>query len=118
MQLNTNNKNGDIFVSNGVVAEIAGAVASRCYGVVGMAAKNPADDIFRLLKQEKAARGVSVVTDEDGVKIHMHVIVEYGININTVCKSIVRRVRYALEQKSGIAVSKIYVRVEGVRCDG
>ena len=47
----------------------------------------------------------------------MHIIVEYGININTVCKSIVNRVKYALEKGTGIKVNKVYVRVEGVRAD-
>ena len=117
MQLKTDSTMGDIFIANNVIAEISGAVASKCYGVVGMAAKNPADGLVSLLKFDNITKGINVTADENGIKVYMHIIVEYGININTVCKSIVNRVKYALEKGSGIKVNKVYVRVEGVRDD-
>ncbi len=49
--------------------------------------------------------------------IELHLIVEYGININTVCKSIVNRVRYTIENAVGIKVNRVNVRVEGIRVD-
>ena len=40
MQLKTDDALGTVSVANAVIAEIAGTVASKCYGVVGMAARS------------------------------------------------------------------------------
>lgn len=114
MQLKTNNPIGSVYVANSVIAEIAGAVTADCYGVVGMASRNVKDGIVSLVKSD-IARGVGVVVQDSGIAVEIHIIVRYGVNINTICKSIVNRVRYALETGVGIKVSRIDVKVEGVR---
>lgn len=116
MQLKTNSSIGDVIISNNVIAEITGTVASACYGVVGMAARSRTDGIVRLLKSD-ASKGINVQVKDSGIVIDVHIIVEYGVNINAICKSIVNRVRYALETGIGLKVNRINVRVEGVRAD-
>ena len=37
MVLKTSGDLGEVTISNNVISEIAGAVATKCYGVVGMA---------------------------------------------------------------------------------
>lgn len=108
---------GDVFISNSVVAEVAGAVASKCYGVVGMAARSRKDGIVSLLKNDTMTKGISINVEDSGVSVELHIIVEYGININTACKSIVNRVRYTIENTLGLKVNNVSVRVEGVRVD-
>lgn len=117
MILKTNNELGEIFVANSVIAEISGAVAAKCYGVVGMATRSKKDGIVNLLKRDSMAKGIGVSVDNSGVAIEMHIIVEYGTNITSVCKSIVNRVRYTVENAVGLKVSKVDVRVEGIRTD-
>ena len=117
MQLKTDDALGTVSVSNAVIAEIAGTVASKCYGVVGMAARSRKDGLVSLLKPDTVTKGISIFVQDDGITVEMHIIVEYGININTTCKSIVNRVRYTLENLIGLKVSKVNVRVEGVRVD-
>ncbi len=117
MQLKTDESLGTVSISNTVIAEIAGAVAGKCYGVVGMASRNKKDGIVNLLKPDTITKGISVTVQEDGIIVEMHIIVEYGININTTCKSIVNRVRYTLENSVGLKVNRVNVRVEGVRVD-
>ena len=111
MVLKTSGDLGEVTISNNVISEIAGAVATKCYGVVGMASRNKKDGIVNLLKPDSMTKGISITVEEGGV------IVEYGININTICKSIVNRVRYTIENTVGIKVNRINVRVEGVRVD-
>ena len=82
-----------------------------------MAWRNKKDGIVSLLLPDTVTKGISVAVHENGVTIEMHIIVEYGININTVCKSIVNRVRYTIEQTVGLKVNQVNVRVEGVRVD-
>lgn len=117
MVLKTNNGLGEIYVSNNVVAEMSGAVAMKCYGIVGMAARNRKDGIVNLLKRESMSKGIGVSVDNSGLVIDMHVIIEYGMNITSVCKSVVNRVRYTIENNLGIKVNRVDVRVEGIRVD-
>ncbi|MCC8160177.1 MAG: Asp23/Gls24 family envelope stress response protein [Oscillospiraceae bacterium] len=117
MILKTNNELGEVSIANGVISEIAGAVASKYYGVVGMASRNKKDGIVNLLRQDNMSKGINLSIEDDGVVIELHLIVEYGININTVCKSIVNRVRYTIENAVGIKVNRVNVRVEGIRVD-
>ena len=114
MQLKTNNGMGSVYVSNNVIAEIAGAVTSSCYGVVGMASHNMKDGLTSLIKAEMT-RGISVLVQDSGIVVDIHIIIRYGVNINAVCRSIVNRVRYALVSGVGLKVSRINVRVEGVK---
>ena len=117
MVLKTNSELGEVTISNNVIAEIAGAVATKCYGVVGMSSRNKKDGIVNLLKPDSMSRGISINVENDGVVVEIHLIVEYGVNINTVCKSIVNRVRYTIENSIGIMVNRVNVRVEGIRVD-
>lgn len=117
MQLKADGSLGTVSVSNSVIAEIAGAVAGKCYGVVGMASRSKKDGIVNLLKPDTMTKGINVTVQEDGIIVEMHIIVEYGININTTCKSIVNRVRYTLENSVGLKVNRVNVCVEGVRVD-
>ena len=117
MVLKTSSALGKVFISNAVIAEIAGAVAGKCYGVVGMASRNKKDGIVNLLMPDSMTKGINVTVEDSGIMVDMHIIVEYGININTICKSIVNRVRYTLESSVGLKVNKINVKVEGIRVD-
>ncbi|MBE7044132.1 MAG: Asp23/Gls24 family envelope stress response protein [Ruminococcaceae bacterium] len=115
MAIKINSDLGEIFVDNNVIASIAGAVATKCYGVVGMAAKGKKDDIVQLLKKENMAKGIRIDTQDNGIVIDMSIVVEYGVNIHAICDSIINNVRYKLEHQTGLKVNKINVQVESVR---
>ncbi|MDD6214637.1 MAG: Asp23/Gls24 family envelope stress response protein [Firmicutes bacterium] len=115
MAILINGELGEISVDNNVVASIAGAVASKCYGVVGMVSKSKKDGVIRLLKMENMSRGISVRVEDSGIVIDMHIAVEYGVNIHAICDSIIHNVRYKLEHNTGLKVTKVNVAVESVR---
>lgn len=115
MAIKINSDLGDITISHAVIADIAGAVVNKCYGVVGMAYRNKKDGIVNLLKGDKMAKGVRISVENNGIVIEIHIIVEYGVNIHAICDSIVNNVRYKLESKTGLKVNKVNVQVESVR---
>ena len=115
MSILINSNLGEVSVDNNVVASIAGFVASNCYGVVGMAAKSKTDGVFKLLKREGVSKGVEVRIEENGIVIDLHIMVQYGVNINAICDSIVHNVQYQLEHNTGLKVTKVNVLVESVR---
>ncbi len=115
MAITFNNELGDITISKTVIAKIAGAVATKSYGVVGMASKNTKDGLVSLLNMDNIAKGVKVDSDEDGISIVLHIIVEYGVNIHAICDSIIHNVSYRIEKTLGTTVKNVTVQVESVR---
>ena len=115
MAIKINSEYGDVLVDNSVIASIAGAVANKCYGVVGMASRNKKDGIVNLLKSDNMTKGIKIDVVDSGIVIEIHIMVEYGVNINAICNSIIHNVKYKLENKTGIKVTKVNVLVESVR---
>lgn len=106
---------GDIVIDDGVIANIAGISAMESYGIVGMASRNATDGIFELLKFENLSKGVRVNTENDEVNIELHVILEYGVKISTVGQNIIERVKFNIENLTGIDINNIEILVEGIR---
>lgn len=110
------NELGSITISGSVISAIAGGVATKCYGVVGMAFKNTKDGIVNLLKAGNISKGVQVSFDADNrMNINLHIIVQYGVNINAICESIRNNVRYQVSAITGLEVAEVNVYVESVR---
>ena len=109
------NDNGTVNINTDVIATIAGNVALNSYGVVGMSARRITDDVAELLGKENVTKGIPVDVVDNEVIVSMHVIVKYGIAINTVADNIISAVNYTIENLTGIKVSWIKFFVEGVR---
>ena len=117
MQSKIKNDSGLIIIENEVIARIAGIAAMECAGVVGMAAKNVRDGIVQLLKMESLAKGVKLENTEDELIISLHIIVEYGTNINAIANTLMSNVKYKVEASTGINVKEVNIFVEGIRVD-
>ncbi len=109
------NENGKISVETEVIAQFAGHAALDCFGIVGMASLSMKDGLAKLLKGDNVSRGVSVISDEDGLKIDFHIIISYGVNIKTVVENLIGTVKYQIEDYTNMKVKAINVFVEGVR---
>ena len=107
---------GKVLIDSNVIATYAGSVAVECFGIVGMAAVNMKDGLVRLLKKDYLNHGINVTIDEDNmITIDFHVIVSYGISINTVAENLTETVKYKVESFTGLQIKKINIHVEGVR---
>jgi len=105
---------GRIEVSRQVIASIAGHSANECYGIVAMAARGLRDGLAERLQRENLHRGVEVKVDEDGIEIDLYVVVEYGVRIVEVARSLQDAVRYQCEKTLGINVKQVNVNVQGI----
>ncbi|HSH35721.1 Asp23/Gls24 family envelope stress response protein [Schnuerera sp.] len=117
MPARTKNEFGCIDIDDNVIATIAGLSAMESYGIVGMASKNATDGFFELLKRENLSRGVKIYTDKDEILIDLHVVLQYGIRISVVAENIIEKVRFNVENLTGLKVSKINVYVQGIRVE-
>ena len=103
---------GTIRISAGAVADLVARIASRCYGVVGLASRTR---VGRLLGRERAASAVSVEQDGDRMRIGLHVVVEYGLNLAEVAATLRSQVSYELERLTGMRVATVDVHIENAR---
>ncbi|MCI7322709.1 MAG: Asp23/Gls24 family envelope stress response protein [Lachnospiraceae bacterium] len=107
---------GKILIDEDVIATYAGSVAVECFGIVGMAAVNMKDGLVKLLKRDYLTHGISVnIEDENQITIDFHVIVAYGVSIQTVSENLIETVKYKVESFTGMTINKINIYVEGVR---
>lgn len=108
---------GTVTLDADVIASIAGAAATNCFGVKGMTHTSVKDGIVYLLKREAMTKGVKVTEKGDKIDLELHIAVDHGINIGAVCKSIISEVRYNVERLAGVPVENIDVCVDSIRVD-
>mgnify|MGYP000766828037 CR=1 FL=1 len=106
---------GQITVDSAVYTNIAGFAATNCFGVKGMAVRSMTDGLVHLLRREAMSKGVNVIYNEDeSISIELHIIVENGVNIATVCRSIMSEVKYVVNLNTGVTVKTVNVCVDSV----
>ncbi len=109
------NEKGEIQISSEVFTTITGAVATRCFGVKGMAARSRKDGLVHLLRSESMAKGVKVTfLDDATVAIELHIIVDNGVNLAAVSDSIMNEVRYEVGQMTGAKVQSVDVYIDSM----
>ena len=109
------NPNGAVEITHEYFSNLIGYAASSCYGVAGMAASSPAQGLLGLFGQEKIDRGVKVRKTGGELVIELHIIVTYGVNITAIVKSIIKKVRYTVEEATGLKVESVNVFVDGMK---
>lgn len=117
MPARTNTKYGYINIDDDVIATIAGLSAMESYGIVGMASKNATDGFFELLKWDNVSKGVKIYAEENEVSIDLHVILEYGVKISVVAENIISKVKFNIENLTGLKVNKVNLYVQGIRVE-
>ena len=104
VEINTENTENGIEISNDVIAVIAGVAVSEVQGVASMSGSF-AGGISEVLSGKKnLAKGIKVEKAENVAKIDVNIIVEYGSRIPDVAFEIQNRVKKAVEGMTGFKV--------------
>lgn len=109
------NDAGKIIISKEVIATLAGIAAMECYGIVGMASQKIKDGIVELLGREALSKGVQVTLKNERLNIDIYIIVGYGTKISEIANNVIEKVRYTVEQYTGLSVDHVQIYVQGVR---
>lgn len=118
MAINIQTPNGEITLTNEVIATVVGAAVTDNYGVVGMVSKHFfRDNLTEILKKENYSKGVLISQDGDDVTVDIHIVVSYGTKISVICQNIQQAVKYNVEQLLGFELSFVNVHVQGVTID-
>lgn len=113
MKLQT--EKGEVRISSEVFTKITGMAATSCYGVKGMAIRSTKDGLVHLLRMESMSKGVKVRYHDDAtVSIEMHIIVDNGVNLTAVSRSIMSEVKYNVSRLTGIEVRSVDVFIDSM----
>ena len=114
----TENHLGVINVTSEYFTNLVGYIATGCFGVAGMAASGKRQGLRSLFsKEEYINKGVRVSYLDKKLYIDINIIVMYGVNISEIVKSIVQKVKYAVEEATGLEVECVNVKVAGMKAE-
>ena len=113
MKLQT--EKGAITIGSELLTNKTGAAATNSFGVNGIAVRSKTDGLVHLLRRESMAKGVKVrFNEDDTVSIELHIIVDNGVNLTAVSRSIMSEVRYMVERITGTKVQSVDVCVDSM----
>ena len=120
MTVKINTKDGQIELTDEVIATVVGGATTEIFGVVGMASKNAIKDNFQaLLGKENFSKGVVVKTTEAGaIAVDVYTVLSYGTKISEVSKNIQERVKFSLENQLGITTDTVNVYIQNIKIVG
>ncbi len=107
-------ENGNVMISEDVIATIVSHAVSEVEGVVGLNVKAGAD-IAELIGKKNWGKGVKVViTEEDALEIDCNVTICYGHSVVTVAKAVQDAITNAVESMTGVEIKSVNVNVCGI----
>ena len=112
------NSRGDVTLSRDVFTTLVGNAATSCFGVKGMAMRSMTDGLVHLLKKEAMGKGVYITYGEDSsISIELHIVVDQGVNIPVLCRSIISEVRFKVTEATGVEIRTVDVFVDSISQD-
>ncbi len=109
---------GMITISEEYFMSLISNTVTNCFGVVRMNVSSAKQTIMAslpFLRNKGGQPGVSVRIGKDKLVVDLHITVMYGVNVGAVVKSIMNKVRYTVEESTGISVERVNVFVDGIR---
>ncbi|MGB9694932.1 MAG: Asp23/Gls24 family envelope stress response protein [Caldisericaceae bacterium] len=106
---------GKIILSERAVAKIAALSAMESYGVVGFVPASFGKKVLSVLTGEDILQGVAVKINGKKVVVHLYVIVQAGIKVSEVAKTIISQVSYSFKNLVGLDDVEVDVVIKGVR---
>lgn len=109
---------GSIEISQEYFSYLIGNAVSSCYGVAGMVKSGTRQGIRSIFfRRSFADEGIRVRNDNGKLVVDLHICVIYGMNIAEISKSIVNKVRYTVEEATGLTVKRVNVYIDGMKSE-
>ena len=107
---------GAVKIADEVVAIIAGLAATEVKGVTSMAG-NITNDLVARLGMKSLSKGVRIDVSGSEVRISLTVCIAYGYSIPEISRAVQEKVKSAIENMTGLTVSKVDIRVADVNLE-
>lgn len=105
--------NGQIQISDEVIAIIAGTAAAETEGVT-IATSNVGAVKGFFGKKNNQSKGVKVTVEDTNVLVDIDITVKFGINIKKACEDVQLKIKNAVETMTGLNVIGVNVVVSEV----
>ncbi len=116
MMVNIDNYLGRIELSYRYISDLVRYTAAGCFGVADLNAADKFHSFFRFLKGGAFNdKGVAVEYNSGKLYIAVHITVLYGTNISALADNLAHRIKYAVEDKTGLSVGRITVFADGIK---
>ncbi len=109
---------GVIDISHDYFVNLVGNAVVSCFGVAAMSTAGTTQGFMQKFKKKDLInKGIRVRVKGQKLVIDLHIIVTYGTNISAIVKSIMHKVQYTVEEKTGFAVARVNVYVDGMKTE-
>lgn len=109
---------GSIDIAHDYFVNLVGSTAENCFGVAAMSTADVKQNfIERILNRKQIDKGIKIRLKNQKLVIDLHIIVTYGTNISAIVKSIMNKVQFTVEDRTGFEVSRVNVYVDGMRTE-
>lgn len=106
------NTHGKVCLTGSYFAELISDAVQSGVGVAGMANKGAGDEVLAIFYRDFPEKGVRVTEVDGGLDIELHIKVTYGLNIAEAVRSVTHRVKFVVEEATGLKVRKVRVSVD------
>ncbi len=105
---------GNIRISDSIVAKVAGLTAGKVEGVAGMR-RSVGSGITEAFSRKNIGRGVKVEVTENEALINLYMVVDYGVFITDVARTVQQNVKESVENFTGLHVKEVNIFVQGIQ---
>lgn len=106
---------GTITISPEYLSSLVGYTVTSCFGVADMNDVGLRDTLLSMLRRAKQIdKGVSIQQKDNKLIVNLHISVTFGTNIAAIADSISNKVQFAVEEATGITVSRVNVFIDGM----
>lgn len=106
--------NGNVLISEDVIATIVAHAVTEVKGVVSLNTK-PGADIAEFIGKKNWGKGIKVLVNADNeVSIDCNITVSYGQSVVTVAKDVQAAIHNSVEELTGVTIAAVNVNVCGI----
>ena len=106
--------NGNVLISEDVIATIVAHAVAEVKGVVGLSTK-PGADIAEFIGKKNWGKGIKItVNAENEVSIDCNVTVSYGQSVVAVAKDVQVAIHNSVEEMTGVVIANVNVNICGI----
>lgn len=114
--ITTETENGNINISDDVIAVLVGAAITEVDGVTGLA-NTVGSEILELIGKKTLSKGVKVAIEDECIVVDILIMVNFGCVVAEVARKVQVSVSNALESMTGLGC-RVNVHVSGVSFKG
>lgn len=107
---------GKVEIAPEVIEVIAGIAVSEVTGVANMRG-NIATNVSERLGKKRHGKGIKVELTDEGIKIDLYTVLEYGVSVPKVAQQIQDSVRTTLRNMTALEILEINVHVVGIQIE-